>query len=440
MPLRSSAPGDVSRNCLRPIPGWCAVECRGWAKYLGFVLGPDRAERTWDQACSKALQRARLWRDAGLGLQWSALVYQVYVASVLGFLLQLDRLPSHWDTTEASLLRALVPGPYRWCAPADLHGLRRDLGFAREFPDLRMTSIAARLRVYRHEAAAQGGLPIRRWLLRLAAADHRSQHLARWAHWRQWHSSSFCHYLASAPRELAAAGVSGQEVRMRAAQASCEPITPRQVRRERKRTQRAAVELLRVRETRRPEVRMRRKLESWALQLYPRLRAQRALLVLPRLAAIAPPRVSAAVLRTWWSGWCTRRRFGTRGPCVFCGRHDLDSVEHASVCRVLAEFGRDHLCLQYHAEPDARRLQFLLLEPASWLDDRRLLLGALRIAAAYRVHCKFRRHARAGDDRVFIRQALAQAAREALLGHTAASAAYDSRWAAARATLNPDVR
>ena len=225
VPLGSSAPGDISRTFLRPIPSWCAVECRGWAKYLGFILGPDRAERTWDQACSKALQRARLWRDAGLGLQWSALVYQVYVASVLGFLLQLDRLPSHWESTEASLLRALVPGPYRWCLPADLHGLHRDFGFAREFPDLRMTSIAARLRVLRNEAVAQGGLPVRFWLQRLAAAGQRSPHLARLVRWRLWHSSSFCHYLASAAHELAGAGVTVQEVRMRAAQANCLPLT-----------------------------------------------------------------------------------------------------------------------------------------------------------------------------------------------------------------------
>ena len=221
---------------------------------------------------------------------------------------------------------------------------------------------------------------------------------------------------------------------MRAAQATSQPLTNQQAQRERKRTQRAAQELLRERQTRYPELRMRKKLESWPLQLFPRLRAQRALAVLPRLAALAPPRVSAAVLRTWWSGWCTKKRFGSRGCCVFCGGEDVDSVKHASVCRVLAEFGRDHLLLQYHVELDARRLQFLLLEPPSRLDDRRLLLGALRIAAAYRVHCKFRRRSFAGGVKTFILQALAQATREALSGHASAGATFDARWAAARAT------
>ena len=166
------------------------------------------------------------------------------------------------------------------------------------------------------------------------------------------------------------------------------------------------------------------------MSLFPRHRAQRAVKVLSRLAKLAPPRVAAAVLRTWWSGWCTSRRFGSRGCCVFCQGEDLASVEHASVCRVLAEFGRDHL--GHHSEPTARRLQFLLLEPASVLDDRRLLLGALRVAAAYRVHCLFRRRHPNSLTRSHIRQALAQAAREAVQGHEAATATYDFRWAIRR--------
>ena len=432
VPLGDVPVEEVSRTLLRPSPGWSAVECRGWAKYLGFVLGPTRAERTWDQACSKALQRAKLWNSVGLGLLWSMLAYRIYIASVLGFLLQLDTLPSHWASTEAALLRAIVPGPYRWCEATDLQGLRRDLGFAQEFPDLRMTSIAARVRVHCREAAAHGGLRVREWLRRLESAHSRSQHLGREGCWRAWFASSFCHSLHLAFREMRNAGVALPEVHLRAAQATARPLTELQEQRSRKRTQRAAEELIREREVRHPEARMRKKLEHWPMELFPRLRGQRAVAVLRRLAALAPPRVCAAVLRTWWSGWCTARRFGSRGTCRFGCADAADSVEHASVCRLLAQFGRDHLCLQYHAVPGPRRLQFLLLEHASVLDDRNLLFGALRIAAAYRVHCTLRRRAMGRIDQPFIFQALQQATKEAVRGHAAATAAYDSRWAIGR--------
>ena len=118
--------------------------------------------------------------------------------------------------------------------------------------------------------------------------------------------------------------------------------------------------------------------------------------------------------------------------CFFCQQQDLGSVEHASVCRVWAEFGRDHLRLPYSASPEARRMQFLLLEPASVLDDRHLVLAAVRVAAAYRVHCILRRRAQGGFDRAFVRQALEQAAREAVQGHHGASSCYDLRWVAGR--------
>ena len=52
-----------------------------------------------------------------------------------------------------------------------------------------------------------------------------------------------------------------------------------------------------------PEARMRAKLERWDLPLFPRLRAERAVAVTARLRKLAPPRVLAAVLRTWYNGW-----------------------------------------------------------------------------------------------------------------------------------------
>ena len=108
---------------------------------------------------------------------------------------------------------------------------------------------------------------------------------------------------------------------------------------------------------------------------------------------------------------------------------DNDSVEHVTVCGALATFGARYLRLPYISEVGPRRLSFLLLDPPSELTDARLTLGALRVAAAYRLHCRFRSQPAAlrGEDTV--RRALEQAVREAVQGHHGATTVFDSRWA-----------
>ena len=113
---------------------------------------------------------------------------------------------------------------------------------------------------------------------------------------------------------------------------------------------------------------------------------------------------------------------------MFCGLDDGDSVEHATVCRALAEFGAGYLRLPYHQDREARRLDFLLLSPQSEFMDARLTLGALRVAAAYQLHCKFRRQRAVLVDAHAVRRALEQAVREAVQGHRRAAAALDTRW------------
>ena len=168
-------------------------------------------------------------------------------------------------------------------------------------------------------------------------------------------------------------------------------------------------------------------MERWQLASYPRLRAQRAVVVINRLATLVPPRVCAAVLRIWLAGWCSARRFGSTGSCVCCSLAGSDSVAHASVCRALADFGSQHLGLARHGIPDDRRLHFLLLESASQLCDSKLILGAIRVSAAYRVHCRLRRKGQDRGNREMVMRALAQAAKESVLGHAAAFL-YDARF------------
>ena len=113
---------------------------------------------------------------------------------------------------------------------------------------------------------------------------------------------------------------------------------------------------------------------------------------------------------------------------MFCGLEDGDSVEHATVCRALAEFGAGHLRLPYRRDHEARRLDVLLLEPQSELTDARLTLGALRVAAAYGLHRRFRRQRAALSGAHTARRALEQFVRGAVQGHRQAAAVLDTRW------------
>ena len=173
---------------------------------------------------------------------------------------------------------------------------------------------------------------------------------------------------------------------------------------------------------------MRKRLEKLEVPIYPRIRAQRAVLMARRLAKLTAPRVVAAVLRTLWNGWCTKRRFGSQGRCLFCGCQKGDALEHISVCRTLAQFGTEHLRLQYHGGQQHRRMAFLLLDPPSELSDERLTLGALRVAASYQLHCKFRRRPDSLDGEGVVRRALEQSCKELVQGHERSLSVYDKRW------------
>ena len=242
-------------------PTWALVRCQYWATYLGFVLGPERQERSWDKAIAKAVARAHVWGQQELGLQFAAFVFRSYIASTLGFLLQLEELPSNWSTIEAQLIRSLVPGPYRWCLAGGLHGLRRDLGFAQEFVDLRNVSLAAKLRVAHCEADRQGGLGHRRWLRRLDVAERQSLRIVRFTRWRQWFGNSFCHVLASALSQLDRMGISWQAVLSQTDGAPSRALRRQQTRGASAQLQRVAGQLLQAQQQRLPERRMRHKLE-----------------------------------------------------------------------------------------------------------------------------------------------------------------------------------
>ncbi len=154
----------------------------------------------------------------------------------------------------------------------------------------------------------------------------------------------------------------------------------------------------------------------------------RAAKVLPRLRLLVLLRVLAAVLRTWFNGWCTKRRFQGKGDCLFGCPLGEDSVDHYMCCSRLHMYGQARLRLPLAREFADRGLSFMLLEASSSLSDAMLTRRALLVAAAYRLHCRHRRAA-SPLDAASLSRALDQSVKESSLGHKSAMKHLDCMWA-----------
>ena len=63
----------------RAAPLWGDFSVAGYATYLGFVLGPQRSDRSWNKPVQKYLERAKDRGQIGGGLQLTARVPCVHI-------------------------------------------------------------------------------------------------------------------------------------------------------------------------------------------------------------------------------------------------------------------------------------------------------------------------------------------------------------------------
>ena len=370
--------------------GWGGASFDTSAKYLGFVLGPGRGTKQWQQAFGKFRERVAGWSTVGLGLHYAAVAWGTYLVSVLGFLVQLDSLPPEWEALEAWALRRLAPGPFAWCLPTDLHRLKSWYGMPKDFSDMAIRQRAAKIRVAWTEARAQGGAPLARWCSELRDLNSNSPYLVRRVRWADWHASCFAVQVHTEVKAAARDGHTFTTIEDSIAKQP-RPWTEQVNKRVRRSFQRACTELLDTTPAMHREVRLRHKLARWPVPCFPRIRAIRAAKLLDTLAKIAPPRVVAAILRTWFNGWCADRRFQARGihnrGCIWgCQADDGDALEHYAACPKLQQFGWDTLRIPWAVDLPTRRAEFFLLTPGLAEDPEQALRLALRTAAAYRTH------------------------------------------------------
>ena len=241
------------------------------------------------------------------------------------------------------------------------------------------------------------------------------------------HEAAFVDQVHQAVQECRALGISIQELESDLTRGMPMPLTRARDRRLRRDLQGAARSAVgKKRGSAFYEVRLRHKLERWQCGIFPRVRALRAKAASLRLSKLVPPRVCSAVLRTWFNGWCSQKRFQGQGPCILgCGRGE-DAIEHYACCRLTAELGANLLALPRlpHRSPEQKLLSFLLLEPRKSLDNGMLTRKALLVAAIYRLHCRLRRGS-AALPWPELRTACRQALQELVGGRGRAAAVLD---------------
>ena len=149
------------------------------------MIGPGRGTSSWTSPSQKFLDRADLCGKLGLGLLHSIEAFQVFIASVMMYVAQLDPLPPDFPSLEGRACRSWLPGPKDWISTGFLKGMTTAF-FPKELPDLQLSSVAARARVATHEDALHGGLRVRhraRDLRRVMHAADNSFHVGRFAQW-----------------------------------------------------------------------------------------------------------------------------------------------------------------------------------------------------------------------------------------------------------------
>jgi hypothetical protein len=62
-------------------------------KHLGCTLGPSKGDSSWQGALEKATKRVGEWDWAPVGLLFASQVWNTLVASLFGFVAQLERPP-----------------------------------------------------------------------------------------------------------------------------------------------------------------------------------------------------------------------------------------------------------------------------------------------------------------------------------------------------------
>lgn len=305
-------------------------------RYLGYHIGPGKDNKSWEKPAAKFRERLQEWPWSELGLEMAMTTYNIYVASVLMFVAQLET-PPHWIADlEAEAVRRVAPGPGAWCSAADLHhGDAHGLGV--RLRPLEISCVAARLRVHAWEDASHGRVPWRRLAAAFRDTRRRTDYLLRDVRWKGWFDRHMPSVIHDTAEEQACRGIDIAAARAALGNTPFGPLSRAASKRFRRSSQRWFVNRLLSQDGFYIERRLRQRLQRWRLPDLPGRVARRVAVQLQQLRRQVPPRVRAATMSTIMNRWTTDRRMrsirGRRGACVLgCSPTADDSVEHYFCC------------------------------------------------------------------------------------------------------------
>ena len=423
IPLGDRTPAAVGQVIREAGGAWAGISVSGCGKYLGFIIGPDRASRSWDKPIKKFVDRIRMWDWTIMGLHGASVIYNIWVLPVLLFVAQLEQPPETVRRAEQWGLRRVAPGPGKWVEPNDLWRLRSAYGLPFRFRCLSWTALAAQGRVSFTEAHATGGLRISSRRSHLRAVLRLSEHLGRMARWKQWMDTAYVEVLSSALEILHRRGCGPSDAQESLSDGMPRPWPQAMMRKVHSQLQRWMSRRLELPPAGWAEERLRHKLGRWKLPGFPGRNARRVLGSLQALSGAVAPRVHSAVFRSVFNGWVTERRFqrAYEGCCRFrCGGDD--SVEHYMRCRVVHDFARRRLNLDLEA---GSRWQFMMLSAVPVESSVLLTQVALLHYVAYRAFNRLRHVSVPPEDHLsFLQQLLVEGVR----GHRASLRVHARLW------------
>ena len=395
--------------------GWEEVPVQDSAKYLGFLVGPGRDAEAWTKATNKWQARARLWSGTGLGLQYSALMYNVFAASVLTFLSQLLPLSARIIKDEKATMLQLAKGPAAWANAQDLWMMGTRCSLGRSFHCLQARADAAMLRALTLENWER---PIRVEAEELQLAESTSEQHDRMVFWKQWYDGAFPKVLLANRRKLEQRGIKVHDIKMTICMKA-------ELGKEREALRASLQKTVALRGLEYFaggwQARIRHKLIRWKLPGNQRHHAQHVESNLQALGRVVPPRVAAAVWGLVWNRWTTGRRFQKCSPCPLgCGA-GADSIEHLVGCRVAREAGRRFLRVDGEYQ---QRLLFCTMT-AKFVDQEAMACWAVLVYATYMASNQVR-HASRGQGGMV--EELIQHCRQAAEGHPRLAKILCGRW------------
>ena len=371
----------------RAVPEWESVRVAHSGPYLGFEVGPAAADISWVAPIRKFKEAVSTWAANSPGMHLTTLAYNMYAVSRLQYVAQLHGEPPGWQQLEKWAIQRLFPGPAGWLPQVVAQSLRDEFGMPSQVQSLATAGPAAMLRVALSGADHRRRLRLEAIARALAQARRQTSAWDIEWRWKHWFDHGPVQRLRDNMVALATRGITERTVLEHGLGNAPRPATHEAWRRAQRRLQSSATTLLRRQQW--LQVGMAQfssKVRKWRnAGLLPGRRAGRCLRVMQKLPKKTPPRVRAAVLRTWLGGWCTDRRFGRRGgSCAFGCPLGEDALAHYVCCPQLWRFGAARLGLTDPGDPATRTTRALLWCSAA--DNEEVTRTAMLMAVGYKAH------------------------------------------------------